>query len=305
MAINTNMASGNITSNSIEVRAWYQDTTGNQLAYRCQFRINRVEFDNDYYDEYSGYSQTNWTTRWVTATGLEPNTEYQFVARFFDRFGTRLVETSVFYFTTSSGGGFPSTPDPWITNISDTTARANWDSDIYADEFEWELFRGSTLYDYGYTTRTYVNLTSLVPGIEYNIRVRAWKGNSSTVWSGKIYFTTLVLRPSNWSWEYTIASGQPFYNQLDTTAYIMRATHWNNFIVRINEFQRYRLGYETYMRGANTSDTISDIRTCVNDAIEGVNEMLTSANKIPYLYVGDNIAAITFINLRDKLNSIP
>lgn len=176
----------------------------------------------------------------------------------------------------------------------------NFDLDYY-DIYVDGTYHGYT--DAGSSGSTLYIIDNLAPLTTYGIRLTGkWNGYFS-VKSPTLYVATLDSpRPDNWNWEYTIASGQPFYNQVGDNVFLMRAAHWNAFTARINEFRDYKSKLQYTFTTATTSTTEVGIRNCINQAITVINTMGFSQ---PSISSGDNVAASVFLTMRNNLNSIP
>ena len=143
-------------------------------------------------------------------------------------------------------------------------------------------------------------------GKTYYFRVRAVDaaGNISTQDSGTKSIYISAARPQNWEWEYTITQGGNFYSVSNKTAYLMRASHWNAFTSRINEFRIYK-GKTAYSFTTATSGMSgSAVTTCVNQAINAINELIDVQYKIANVSAGQKITANTFLAMRNRLNNL-
>ena len=289
--VETNIANRGVASNSISVRAWYQGSVG---AKYCLFYC-----DGNWFATVETTSNTNWTTPDVTKTELSPNTSYSFYAVFKDSSYNVLGETQRIYISTASMP--PSTPTNLrITNKSRNSLSIAWNASSNATTYN--LFLNGSYH--GVTSGTAYTFNDLKPSTLYVLEVVAY--NSSTgLYSERatITATTLSARPSNWSWSYNIYSGGSVYNTIKSgnmfIAYIMPAAEWNNFTSRINEFREYKglssYSFTTVYAEGNCTSSI------INQAVNAINAMGFSISTVS----NGNVPASVFIQMKDKLNSIP
>lgn len=240
------------------------------------------------------------------AEDLTPGERYQIQMDSYDEYSdTDSGRSSSKYVTTLY-------PYPNVTamDVLPTEASIRWTSVINATRYE--VYLDGAYKGYTTTSRSYT-FTGLSPNTNYSCYVLAYNG---TTYSNEALFVLetfatpqQIIRPNNWSWEYTIASGQPFYSQSGSTVYIMRASHWNSFTSRINAFAEYvdaMYGTSFYpfsFTTATTSHSPTQIKNCINQAIAAVNEIALGTD-ISTIYSGDSVTADTFIELRSQLNSI-
>lgn len=173
---------------------------------------------------------------------------------------------------------------------------------VYNSTLGTEKVYPSTLMTDSFTIT--IDISSL-PNGNHNFTARAYdiNGNSS---DQKTITIIKSNRPDDWVWEFIISSGSSFYEQslYAKNIYLMRAAHWNSFTSRINGFREYK-GLSSYsFTSASTSTTEVGIRNCINQAIDAINSMLPSYQKMNNVYSGDDVSASIFTNMRDKLNSI-
>ena len=227
------------------------------------------------------------------------------------------VETNKYYpvgtvkVVAGSGGVLPDFPKkPTLSKGTQTNNSAVLNISDYgtAEHFviEGRIDGVSTWTQYSSWAYNPYTVTGLLTGRTYDFRVAGVNTTGHQgIWSDIVTFNIGTTRPSDWEWEFNISSGVNFYNQSNKNIYLMRATHWNQFTDRINLFRTYKLGAgKTYsFTQATTSTTEVGIRNCINQAIDKVNDMLTT-NKIANVYSGDTIKALTFQQLRDRLNSL-
>lgn len=150
----------------------------------------------------------------------------------------------------------------------------------------------------------YAVITGLTPNTQYKIQMDSYDSvsNTDSGLSSAIYVITLQSsKPTNWAWEYTIVSGGSFYDQVGSTVYLMRATHWNDFTTRINLFRDYKK-YSIYtFTTASTSTTEVGIKNCINQAINAINGMGFSQATVS---TGGEVRASILLTMRDNLNSL-
>ena len=115
-----------------------------------------------------------------------------------------------------------------------------------------------------------------------------------------VSFTVNINRPLDWNWSYsggnvfkTTTFGKTVY------AYIMTASEWNDFTKRINEFRAYK-----NLPDYSFNNALSDGNFTVNYVNHAINAINALGFGIP-IVSSDNIFASSFIEMRDKLNSIP
>ena len=257
----------------------------------------------DYYafELYKGSSLVEWgqtTKGYVTFDGLVPDTLYKVYVYSVIGSSESAAGTDSAY---TAGVPYPSfsvyDKDATIIILSISNGFDLDYYDIYVDG----TYHGYT--DAGSSGSELYTIDNLSPLTTYGIRiVGEWNGYFS-VKSPTLYVTTLDSpRPDNWVWEYTIASGQPFYNQVGDIVFLMRAAHWNAFTARINEFRDYASRTQYTFTTATTSTTEVGIRNCINQAITAINAMGFSQ---PSVSSGGNVAASVFLTMRNNLNSIP
>ena len=269
---------------------------------RISFRI--YNSDLSFSSDGTGYLRTNY----VTAYQLTEGTTYRMYvsARTNASYPVESEDGgSYFQFTTLSDSSIP----PKVTGISVSHVTANsvrvsWNPSPGTYEYRiriWEEPSGSHHYS-EYTYWTYIDIVDLMPGGQYSAWIYARNEDGDHDGYKEVYFQTLSNpRPSNWNWEFTITSGQPFYNQVGDTVYLMRAAHWNAFTTRINEFRTYK-GLSSYsFTTATTSTTEIGIRNCINQTITAINAMGFSQSSI---VSGGLVYANIFTTMRSNLNSL-
>lgn len=148
-----------------------------------------------------------------------------------------------------------------------------------------------------------ITTTGLTAGATYEVRARAYIGNAYSSWSSIRTIDLDDPRPKDWKWEYTISSGGSFYSQSGKTAYVMRASHWNEFTKRVNEFRKYKGLSQRTFTTATSSMSSSQVRVCINEGIGGVNGV-TPSTKMSTISSGDVVKASIFTDLRNKLNAV-
>lgn len=146
-------------------------------------------------------------------------------------------------------------------------------------------------------------VTDLNPLRIYDFRVRSVKDDRKSNWSNILTVSMSAQRPPDWEWEYPIYSGAEFYDQIGNIVYLMRAGHWDEFTNTINLFRKHKQMQEINFTRATRTTSDAALTSCINEAIDAVNEMTTHSN-MPRVYKGDPITAAIFTGLRDRLNSI-
>lgn len=261
----------------------------------------------------------------MTVTGLRADTSYKICVSAYNDYGesnTRCIITST--------PAPPDTTDPEIWNVVATASKVSgntfnvtvtWSaSDNDGIDYQWAYRSppnsasytsiGSTLSrsTRSYTFTTDANGNSFLGGNRYYFRIRVidYAGNMSPTADGTVSLLIPLGRPANWEWEYTITSGGKFYSQSadGKTAYLMRAAHWNAFTTRINEFRDYK-GLSSYtFTTATTSTTSTGVRNCINQAINAINPMLSTSQRMNTIGVGDKVTAKIFTDLVAKIKLI-
>ena len=255
---------------------------------------------------------------------LEPNTSYTVCVRAFNDFGT-----SSFICGTFSTEPEPDTEPPEISNVqafvqksgSVYTVRVTWSASDNVGVVKHWAYRTSPNDDNytsigveldgdarSYTFTNDADGNPFVAGNTYSFMIRAVDeaGNISPMVDGQVSVYIDDTRPPDWEWSYNITPGGELYSYSsdNKTAYLMPASEWNEFTDLINQFRNYK-GLSSYnFTQASTSLNHQGIKTCINEAISAINEMLSSG-QMDLLTDSDYINnASIFINLRDKLNSI-
>lgn len=238
-----------------------------------------------------------------TVTGLSEGCTYTATVNLWHRDGIESAQTT---FTTYA-------PEPIIPGIPSitSTSSSGYDTTIYFNKgvdteyvvmefstqngsyLEMDQFSGSP----GYHT---------FPDLGVTYRVRAYgvssDGNISD-WSSYSTVKTGTNRPFNWVWGRDIYAGA----DIDTIrisdnvyhAYVITAYDWNSFTNTINAFLIYKLmssgDFTTVSRETNFTLVI------LNQAITNINRMLSSN----FIVNTTSITAKIFLDMRDRLNSIP
>lgn len=247
---------------------------------------------NDNGDSYYNYIFDN----------LQPETEYTLCIRAYNENGTS--GSSCITVTTTNSQATLEVTEVTTTTISVEIINLEHDE----DEYNFFIFhiQGGDIEDAFSGLTSYHTFTDLTPGVEYTITAYA-------VYGGKPYYVGSVSvttyggsRPNNWEWSYNITPGGELYSYSsdNKTAYLMPASEWNEFTDLINQFRNYK-GLSNYnFTQASSSLNHQGIKTCINEAISAINDMLSSG-QMDLLTDSDYINnASIFINLRDKLNSI-
>lgn len=258
----------------------------------------------------------------VTLSGLQPGTSYTIRCTISNIVGSSDVVLTAGTSTLVDPDIDTERPEIWGVSASQIKSGSNYNvlvtwsaSDNEGIDYQWAYRSppnntsltsvGSNLSSSArsYLFTTDANGNSFTAGNTYYFRIRVidTSGNMSIATDGDTSLTIISSRPNDWNWEYTIQSGGNFYSQNGKTAYIMRASHWNSFTARINQFRDYK-GLSAYSFTSVVSET-NATRAVINQAINAINDML-SIGKMNTLLAGDSVKAQTFIDLRNKLNSI-
>lgn len=276
-----------------------------------------VYVDGSYYETiYNNYSVIG---------PLEPNTSYNVCVRAVNDYGK-----SSFICGTFSTEPEPDTEPPEISNVqafvqksgSVYTVRVTWSASDNVGVVKHWAYRTSPNDDNytsigveldgdarSYTFTTDADGNPFVAGNTYSFMIRAVDeaGNISPRVDGQVSVYIDDTRPPDWEWSYNITPGGELYGYSsdNKTAYLMPASEWNEFTDLINQFRNYK-GLSSYnFTQASTSLNHQGIKTCINEAISAINDMLPISQRMSLLTDSDYINnASIFINLRDKLNSI-
>lgn len=246
-------------------------------------------------------STSNYT--YSNITGLNSDTLY-----YFEGYATF---NNIEYYVGGDGGRTDAPPaiDPpdalsglYASNIGTNSATLNWNSTYGADYYD--VYRNGTYI--GYTYLTYMNVSLPTTGVIYTFSV--YPVNQGGTGGGRsINITGTNPRPSDWEWEYTISQGGKFYSyeQGGKRINLMRAEHWNAFTARINLFRVDYKGLSSYtFTTASRSTTPTGVRNCINEAINAINPMLSSAQRMNTIGAGDKVTAKIFTDFVAKIKLI-
>ena len=298
----------------LNIRAFYRGNTGvTYCVISCAGNGMTIS---------AGGTTYEWTTDSVTFSGLNPGTSYTASVTFYN--GSGYVASTSGTFTTLAPSD---TTPPTVSNVNLTAipvtngynVKMTWAAYDNVGIVKHWLYRSSPNtqnyvsvgYDVSGSAREFTFTTDadgnlFQSGKTYYFRVRAVDaaGNISTQDSGTKSIYISATRPQNWEWEYTITQGGNFYSVSNKTAYLMRASHWNAFTSRINEFRIYK-GKTVYSFNTATSGMSgSAVTTCVNQAINAINELLDAQYRIDNVSAGQKITANTFLAMRNRLNNL-
>lgn len=87
----------------------------------------------------------------------------------------------------------------------------------------------------------------------------------------------------------------------------MRASHWNAFTTRVNQFTEWYYETNQYFKNytvAVTSHTPTQIKNCINEAITEMNYMLSGSQQMALIQSTDDVKASQINLLSTRLNSI-
>jgi hypothetical protein len=279
-----------------------------------------VDQASTYYLEYRVQGNSTWnqvsnTTNSFTLTGLQYGTAYEFRAK------TDLVET---YSSINIGTTAPKIPTISAGTVTYSSVGINVGAlPGNCDRVKVECYEvNNTLVATNWIDpvgRTFPASGTTFTGLNRNYSYKfiataaydaSGDGTGTGTWiesgpSAEVLVTTLN-RPDNWAWSYNMVSGGAVYqssydpNTRILTAYIMPATEWWNFLLKINDFRTY-MGLADYQfLNVNAGDGCTP--AIINDAIDAINAMFTTG-LIPHVSAG-NVPASIFTTMRDKLNSL-
>jgi hypothetical protein len=274
-----------------------------------------------YYFEYRKQGDTTWnqvssSTNSVSITGLQYGTVYEFRAK------TDLIET---YSSINIGTTAPKMPTisagavTYSSIAINVAALAGNCDKVKVECYEingtlvstnWIDPTGRTFPSSRTTTFSNLNRNYSYKFIATAAYDAGGDGTGTGTWSESVPSAEVVVttlnRPDNWAWSYNITSGgavyQSSYNSSTgvLTAYIMPASEWWDFQMKINDFRTY-MGLPDYsFLNVNSGDGCTP--AIINDAIDAINPMLTTG-QISHVSAG-NVSASIFNTMRDRLNSL-
>lgn len=157
-------------------------------------------------------------------------------------------------------------------------------------------------------------LSGLSTGTQYTIKASSFYTlDGSTLesynYSNILYITPSAnVRPSNFIWTTSIASGGNIHSFDNTLRYmyIVTATEWNSFTTRINAFRTYKgLSTTSFTTVSRNTTFTASIYNEARNAIAGLSAYFTNNPTLPpTVSTGTRIYASYFTNLSNALNSI-
>lgn len=137
--------------------------------------------------------------------------------------------------------------------------------------------------------------SGLTAGTTYKIRVKVTAaGYTDSAWSSTATATTTIA--AGWNW---------WHSTLPEDNFAMTRNEWLAFQNKINEIRVGR-GYSNYTFTTSTSEIYVGKpfkASHMNEAINAINLMLSSANDMSTVLAGDQITSAFMISIKDKLNS--
>lgn len=241
----------------------------------------------------------------VTATtaikwsGLDPDTRYVVWATISNINGGSYPDVTLQQSFWTDEAPLPkiSTPalDTSYTQKTNSTISVRAYPETGADTFFFEIWNYAKTSKIGYdsssSSNRYAYFGGLSAGKQYQIRVYAYgSGWEDSNWSSWYVATTTAV--SGWDW---------WHSTLPTDPIKLKRTEWIAFQNKINEI-RVAKGYSAYPFSTSGVLVGSPIKAWhFNDAINAINEMLTS--NMSLVYVGQPIKSSKMIEMKDKLNS--
>lgn len=193
----------------------------------------------------------------------------------------------------------PITPSPpTITSVTSTTTTITTFVQFGANTDHVNVFIPQAtvptlkLYSNGSVTHT-----GLSPNTLYTVFYQAWNADE-TIGSGSQSFTKLTAgaRPVNWSWNFTVASGQPC---------VVPASQWIGFQNRINEFRVYKgLANYGFTTGSFVVTGQPFLAFLANQAVNAISDMSPPTSP-PSTVSSLQVFTASWLNqLTNSLNSI-
>lgn len=142
----------------------------------------------------------------------------------------------------------------------------------------------------------YLLVGGLIPDTSYSFYCKFTK-NGYSASSSTISVTTLKAQPSNFYWEVAKTAGGDFN---------IRATEWNSFTNKINQFRVYKgLSEASFTAAVAGNNFTATIFNQARNALNSLSSYFGSGHTIPSTKsAGDDIYASYFNDMRDAMNSI-
>ena len=240
----------------------------------------------------------------ATITGLSPNTVYVF------RIYSRNAGGESSNYNTNAATTLslpPTTPSISLHSKTPTSVTLNlYSSGATSYETQYRINGATTWTPYWGEIYNPLTISGLTSGKTYDFRARAVNSGGTSSYSSVLTVDVGYARPDNWEWEYTISQGGKFYSyaQGGKRVNLMRAAHWNEFTARIKLFRDYK-GLSSYtFTTATTNTTPTGVRNCINEAINAINPMLSTAQRMNTIGVGDKVTAKIFTDFVAKIKLI-
>lgn len=158
---------------------------------------------------------------------------------------------------------------------------------------------GNTNYSFGIVMDRYDSNSYIECGTNYVISAGAlYSGNWNTIPGSGSAHSTLACtsRPSNWSWPFSVASGQDCY---------VNATDWIAFQDRINEFRQYKnLSNYSFTKSPYVASGQPFYAWLANQAVTAISQMSPPTSPPATVSSLDDFTADWLNQLTNSLNSI-
>lgn len=278
----------------------YTDTTENTITVQPNSLSGAEEYEIQLWDSQELRTEDRKYSfgSSVTFTGLSPNTSYKL----------RIKASAHGYHDSDWSGWYTSTTkakqlaQPSLntsqtsSNLVSISVAAN--SLAGASRFYFELWNNSqtTSVQSQNSTNGQAKFTGLTPGTVYKVRVYATgTGHLDSEYS--IWYTATTKTYQPWQWTSSVATDSDFK---------ITRIEWINFVETIN-LVRDAKGYNQYSFTTSTQYVYKGLPFAdwiMNQAINGINDMLSYSNRISTVTKGQDIKSSLFVDIRDKLNNL-
>lgn len=271
--------------------------TWNYTNYSDTYQVMYTKNGLDYY-----YQTISDGVNTISLTGLTYGTTYTLQVRGLNYYANGSYSPTVNYTTVPKTPTLTSTGnDATSIDVSVGVSAGNWD-------YVRVYYRIGTN-AWSYQDITYPNttgtITGLTPGSTYQLRANSYYNTvASYSYSSSIYVTVGYDRPANFAWTTSIASGNAVasFNLATKTICPIKATEWNAFTTRINDFRLYK-GLTAYSFTTVSSSTTMTA-SIMNQAITAISNMSPPTSP-PSCNTSTNVLSASFYNgLKNSLNSI-